>query len=136
MTHLMADGKRVCGRPDGHTGKHYAEKTVAREAERMRLRRTTPGPCTVKDCDSNRYQYDTGTYDVRCWRHADLHVARRKVAAAREARSLAYQEAWELAYQEGRMTREEIDEAIRRMNATTRQPVTIAFTAKSNMPVS
>lgn len=92
MSHLMADGKRVCGKPGGHKGKHYSEATVQREAERMLRRRTTPGPCTMKGCTRPREQFDTGSYDVRCYVHRDRHKSEEKLAKAKKARDLAYQE--------------------------------------------
>ena len=86
MSHLMADGIRVCGKPDGHPGKHYAVATVQREADRMLRRRTTPGPCTMKGCTSDRYQYMTWepSYDVRCWIHANLHASSKRLRRLRE----------------------------------------------------
>jgi hypothetical protein len=42
VSHLMADGIRVCGKPDGHPGKHYSQATVQREIERCRTRRADP----------------------------------------------------------------------------------------------
>jgi hypothetical protein len=79
MSHLMADGIRACGKPDGHKGKHYSQVTVQREIDRCRARRENPGPCTAKGCTRDRYQYDTGSYDVRCYPHADRHVSTKRL---------------------------------------------------------
>jgi hypothetical protein len=79
--HVMRSGG-FCGRPMGHGGKHYRPETVRREAERMRLRRTTPGPCTVKGCTNDRRQFYTGNYDVRCLRHKDLNDSEQAVRLA------------------------------------------------------
>ena len=53
-------------------------------------RRFTPGPCTKKGCDRERYQYfTTNNYGVRCYRHAVLarsaYEVRKADAARREA---------------------------------------------------
>jgi hypothetical protein len=67
--HVMRSGGG-CGRPVGHRGNHLSPKAIQNEAERMRLRRTTPGPCTVKGCDSPRMRYPYSTkYDARCLAH-------------------------------------------------------------------
>lgn len=64
-----------CGRPMGHGGKHLSPKSIQNEAERLRLRRMTPGPCTMKGCDGPRICYDNGrfggtaSYDARCSYH-------------------------------------------------------------------
>jgi hypothetical protein len=65
----------LCGSTMGHKGIHLSHAAVQREANRMRLRTTTPGPCTVKGCKRQRRQYWTANYDRRCPIHKDLDTA-------------------------------------------------------------
>ena len=88
--HVMRSGG-FCGKPYGHPGrKHYTPETLQREIERCRARRHSPGPCTKKGCDRERYRFDTGSYDVRCYMHAVLARSAYEVRKARAAR----REAW------------------------------------------
>jgi hypothetical protein len=111
MSHLMADGKRVCGKPDGHTGKHYSIVTVQRELDRCRARRETPGPCTKKGCTQDRNQYCTGSYDVRCYVHGTVHASSKRLRRSEE----------EWARQGGTpYTPGELDEGVRASNVAYR----------------
>ena len=82
--HLMRSGA-FSGRLPGHRGNHLSPEATRRETERMRLRSTTPGRCTMKGCTRDRKQFYTGTYDRRCLIHKDLDDAHQAVRLSREA---------------------------------------------------
>jgi hypothetical protein len=124
----MADGIRVCGKPDWHTGRHYSRETVQREEDRMVIRRTTPGPCTMAGCTQPRVQFCTGSFDVRCCIHITLHECGRQLRKAEAA--------W--AEMVGKpFTREEIDEAVRRADSEypAARQIAFSFTIKSILQV-
>jgi hypothetical protein len=71
----MTDG-RPCGKPDGHGGPHLSAEAHEREKASLRItnqtRRSTPGPCGVKDCYEPRQQLSLGKYADYCAAHKIL----------------------------------------------------------------